>query len=188
MKFGYLLASLLIPYLPAAAADALGPKSIYQLDQKWTSQAGKEISLSDLKGRPVVATLIFTSCPATCPIIVSNIKALDSQLTKKEKQQIRYVLFSMDPTRDTATALAAFAKKMKLDGRWTLLTSNKDQVREISAVLGFNYKPLDDGDFTHSTALYLLSAKGELAGRKDSDTSQSEFLKTVRTEIKTKSK
>lgn len=167
MKIIYLLILFLVISLQTQATEALSEKSIYRLEQRWTSQVGKTLSLSDLKGRPAIVTMIFTSCPATCPLLVSDIKALDSQLTKSEKAETQYVLFSMDPARDTPAALLQFSRKMKLDGRWTLLTSNPDQVRELSAVLGFSYKDLEDGDFTHSTTLYLLSASGELLEKKD---------------------
>lgn len=188
MKIAYLIAFFFTPQFTVFASEVPGPKSIYRLEQQWTSQSGKKISLADLKGRPAIVTMIFTTCPATCPRIVSDIKKLDSLLTKQERKQLRYILFSIDPARDVPEALSRFADKMKLDKRWMLLTSDADQVRELSAVLGYNYKPLDGGDFTHSTNLYLFSANGELVRTKDSGTSQSEFLNSLKNEINRKNK
>lgn len=163
----------------AAGSKDLSNKSIYQLEQQWTSQEGKIISLKDLIGHPTITTMIFTSCPGACPLMVSDMKAFDKQLSKKEKKNVRYVAFSIDPARDTPAALLLFAKKMKLDPRWTLLTSNADQTREIAAVLGFSYKSVGE-DFTHSTSLFLLSSDGEILSRKERSADWKEFLEKFR--------
>ncbi len=171
---------------PAFSAESFGPKSLYRLEQEWTSQNGKTLSLSDLKGKPTIVALIFTSCPATCPLIVSDMKSLDSKLNKNQRKNVRYALFSIDPARDTPAALLSFSKKMKLDERWTLLTSKPEHVRELSVVLGFNYKPLDDGDFTHSTTVFLLSADGEVIAKKESVSDEKQFMEKVRSQAERK--
>jgi protein SCO1/2 len=176
----FLLPIFLIICAPAFSAESFGPKSLYRLEQQWTSQNGKTQFLSDLKGKPTIAAMIFTSCPATCPVIVSDMKSLDSRLTKTQRNNVQYALFSIDPARDTPAALLSFSKKMKLDARWTLLTSKPDHVRELSVVLGFNYKPLDDGDFTHSTTVFLLSADGEVVAKKERVSDEKEFMEKVR--------
>ncbi len=155
--------------------------SIFDLGHTWTSHDGKPLELSALKGQPVVTTMTFTSCPGACPLMVSDMKSFDEQLTPAEKKKMRYVLFSFDPTRDTPEALRKFAAKMKLDDRWLLLTSNADQAREMAAALGFSYKDLGDGDFTHSSSLFMLSPQGEILSRKERKLDWNEFLKKLRT-------
>ena len=181
----FIIAAFLFFAVNAFSADAeTNSKSIFQLDHKWTSQRNKEHSLRELGGLPAVVTMTFTSCPGACPLMVSDIKSFDRLLTRKEKNKIKYITFSIDPLRDTPTALEKFYVKMKLDKRWTLLTSNADQVREMAAVLGFSYKDIGDGDYTHSTSLYLLSADGVLLARKDRSSDWKEFLDKFRSEIK----
>ena len=183
MKFTLLilLASL---SLAAAEKKELPPESIYQIDQTWTDQSGKTLTLKDLVGKPAVATMTFTSCPGACPLMVSDVKGFDKLLTKAEKKKIRFITFSIDPEHDTPAALTAFYKKMRLDKRWTLLTSNADQAREMAALFGFSYKDLGNGDFTHSTSLFLLSANGEILSRKERSSDWKEFLDKFRAQIK----
>ncbi|MGZ3742836.1 MAG: SCO family protein [Pseudobdellovibrionaceae bacterium] len=166
------------PKLPSA--------SIYQLDQEWTTQEGKKINLKDLRGAPAVITMIFTSCPGACPLMVSNMKDFDSHLKKEEQSKIKYFAFSIDPKNDTPSALKKFFEKMHLNERWTLLTSNEDQVKEMAAVLGFSYKYLGDKDFTHSTSLYMLSAQGEILSRKERSQDWKEFLEKFRAQLRKK--
>lgn len=166
------------------AAEGLSKKSIYQLDQNWTNQDGKAISFQQLPGHLTLTTMMFTNCPGSCPLMVSDMKSFEKELTKDEKTKIRFVGFSMDPDRDKPEALKKFFKKMKLDTRWTLLTSNADQVRELAAVFGFGYKAIGDGNFTHSSTLYLLSSDGEILASKERNSDWKEFLEKFRSEVK----
>lgn len=161
----------------------LDSKSIYQLDHQWISQQGKSVKLKDLAGHPAVVTMTFASCPGVCPLMVNDMKSFDKVLNKNEKSKIRYMTFSIDPSRDTPKELTSFFKKMKLDKRWTLFTSNDDQVREMAAALGFSYKSTGDGDFTHSTSLFLLSSEGVLLAKKDRSSDWKEFIELYRREI-----
>ena len=158
-------------------------RSIYDLDHHWISQKNKTITLKDLIGAPMIVTMIFTHCPGACPLIVSEIKSFDRQLSKQEKKKIKFVVFSIDPVRDRPQALELFYKKMSLDNRWTLLTSDNEQVREMAAVLGFGYKDIGGGDFTHSRTLFLISAQGQILVREEGDSDWKEFLAKFRTEI-----
>ena len=166
-----------------SAGAAEDSKSIFQLEHKWTSHQNKTYSLKDLGGLPAVVTMTFASCPGACPLMVSDIKSFDRQLSKKEKKKIKYIAFSIDPARDTPATLTDFYKKMKLDNRWLLMTSDADQVREMAAVLGFSYKDIGGGDFTHSTSLFLLSADGVLLARKERSSDWKEFLDKFRAQI-----
>lgn len=154
--------------------------SLYDLGHTWTTHEGKTVTLADLKGYATVTTMTFTSCPGACPLMVSDMKNFDAQLTPDEQKNTRYVLFSFDPKRDTPEALRKFAQKMKLDHRWLLLTSTADQAREISSALGFSFKDLGDGDFTHSSSLFLLSRNGEILARKERKLDWKEFLEKRR--------
>lgn len=182
MKF---LTAIIILFFSSAtfAADGEDSKSIFQLEHIWTSHQNKTYSLKDLGGLPAVITMTFASCPGACPLMVSDIKSFDRLLSKKEKKKIKYIAFSIDPARDTPAALTEFYKKMKLDSRWLLMTSDADQVREMAAVLGFSYKDIGGGDFTHSTSLFLLSADGVLLARKERSSDWKEFLEKFRSEI-----
>lgn len=161
-------------------------KSIFLLEQKWTSHQNKTYKLKELGGKPAVITMTFASCPGACPLMISDIKSFDKLLNKSEKNKIRYITFSIDPARDTPAFLTQFYKKMKLDNRWLLMTSDDDEVREMAAVLGFSYKDVGDGDYTHSTSLYLMSADGVILARKERSHDWKEFLDKFHTEISKK--
>jgi protein SCO1/2 len=149
--------------LAAPTVPTLSGTSIYQLEGSWTDQEGEPRVLSDLLGKPVVVAMVFTHCQHSCPQIIANLKRIEGALTAQQRTQTRFVLVSMDPSRDTPTVLKTFAKKTHLDLRWwTLLRGSKDVVRAFSAMLSVRYKKAEDGDFAHSNHITLLNQAGEI--------------------------
>jgi protein SCO1/2 len=139
-------------------------KSLYLLDSKWTSDVGKNVPLSVLRGRPQVVAMFFTHCEYACPIIVNDLRKLQAALPAKLRDKVDFLLVSFDAKRDTSEALAAFRKKENLPvASWTLLRGAEDDVRELAALLGINYAPDARGQFAHSNLITVLNAEGEVA-------------------------
>ena len=169
---------------PVAATPAhavLGPgdtvpgTSIYPLDVALTDQDGKTIKLDVFRGRPVIISMFYASCPHACPLLVSNVLQVEAALPPGVRDKTRVLLVSFDPARDTAQVLREVMRSRKLDRtRWTLATAPDDQVREIAAVLGIKYREtVLDGDggvrreYNHSSVITLLDAEGRIDLRAD---------------------
>ena len=139
-------------------------KSLYLLDSKWTSDVGKTIPLSILRGRPQVVAMFFSTCEYACPIIVNDMKTLEAKLPTEVRAKTDFLLVSFDTKRDTPAVLAAYRKKEKLPtGNWTILRGGEDDVRELAALLGINYSQDARGQFAHSNVITVLNAEGEIA-------------------------
>lgn len=139
----------------------VGDNSIYQLDSKWRDEFGKTISLVDLKGKKQIMAMIFTSCTYACPLILNDMKKIESQTKSKN---VDFLLVSIDPARDTPEALKSFAERNNLDlNKWRLITGNQNGISELAAVLGFRYKKEADGSFSHSNIISVLNENGEIA-------------------------
>lgn len=149
---------------PALPASPPTDKSLYLLDSKWTSDVDREIQLGALRGRPQVIALFFTNCEYACPILVSELKAIEARLPPDVLRKVDFLLVSLDSKRDTPAALAAFREKRSLAReRWTLLRGGADDVRELAALLGVNYSEDARGQFAHSNLVTLLNSEGEVA-------------------------
>ena len=73
---------------------------------------------------------------------------------------------SFDPAWDDVATLRTCAEKHKLDPYiWTLARAEPAQVRQLSGVLGLQYRQLPDGEFNHSSELILLDVDGRIAAR-----------------------
>ncbi len=163
-----LLACLgLLGGLPAFAAPLPGD-SIYHLDARLTDQHGKSRKLADTQGKPVIAAMFYASCKFVCPLIIDSVRKTERALTPAQREGIEVVLISLDPDRDTPAVLNELAHKRHVDSpHWHLMRAPASDVRRIAAVLGVQYKQLEDGEFSHSSALVLLDAQGRILARSE---------------------
>jgi len=152
--------------------------SVWQLDSVWKNQKGREVRLSQLAGESQLVVMLYTHCETACPLIVEDLKQVAQKLKASQKVPVGVTIFSIDPQRDTPTALAAFAKKRKLPVDWQVLTSNDSAVAELAAALGFRYKRLADGEYIHSNVIFLMDRDGVVVARKEGlKTPAEDFLK-----------
>mgnify|MGYP001556039081 FL=1 len=162
------LAMLLLLGGSAHAAQPLPGDSVYQLPVQLTGQDGRQQMLSARRGRPQLVTMFYTSCKMVCPLIIDSLRLTRNALDPAIRSQIDLLAVSFDPARDDVATLRSYADKRKLDPRvWTLARAEPAQVRQLSGVLGLQYRQLPDGEFNHSSELILLDAEGRIAARTD---------------------
>jgi protein SCO1 len=137
--------------------------SIYQLGSEWVNQSGEKVNLADFRGKKVVMTMFFATCTYACPILVEDMKRIDSAIPEKDRENYKFVLISIDPERDTPASLNEFAKMKVLDeSKWQLLTGSEESILELAALIGFKYKKESDGQFSHSNIINILNEEGEI--------------------------
>jgi len=143
----------------ARVADDPPAFSVYDLGGAWHDQSGTARSLESWRGTPVLLAMIYTHCSATCPLAVAELKRIAAA-----NPDARFVLVSLDPARDDAHRLAAYAEERGLDpARWTLLTGSDTDVRDLAATLGVRYRQVTPGDLAHSNLITLLDREGRIA-------------------------
>lgn len=74
-----------------------------------TSNEG-EVSLSDFRGKVVLIYFGYVSCPDACPLTMGKISAALSKMTPEQRDQVRVILVSIDPERDTPESLEKYTK------------------------------------------------------------------------------
>jgi len=144
------------------ATAPLTARSIYQLESRFTDDAGRSAQLTSLRGQPVMLAMFFASCEYACPVLVSDIQRLRAELPAAVREKSRVVLVSFDTARDTPAALKAYRERMKLDGAWTLLHGDAASVQELAMLLGVKYKQDARGQFSHSNLITVLNPEGEI--------------------------
>ena len=137
--------------------------SIYNLPSKWTNEEGTEMEMKDMKGQVLVMVMIYTSCKSACPRLVADMRNIEQRIPNNIKDNVKFVMVSIDPTVDTPKRLKAFAIENKMDDdQWDFLRSTEENTREFAAVLAVNYKKIDPIDFSHSNIISVFNADGEL--------------------------
>ncbi len=145
------------------AGVPLTARSLYQLDAQWTDDAGQTVSLTSLRGRPVVLAMFFATCEYACPVLVDDLKRLRAALSDEARARAQVVLVSFDTARDTPAALQAFRVRLGLDAGWTLLRGENAPVQELAMLLGVKFKQDARGQFAHSNLFTILNPEGEVA-------------------------
>ena len=143
-------------------------ESIYQLAGALRDQTGASARLDVFRGHPVLVSMFYASCPDACPLLIEEIRQLESTLPAPVRADLRILLVSLDPARDTPEALAHLARARGIGSeRWRLLTAEDDVIREVAAVLGVKFRRLPDGTINHSTVITLLDRTGRIDLRID---------------------
>lgn len=163
------------------AGEPLTGRSILQLGSTWKNQKGKSVNLTNLRNKPQLVIMLFTSCDTACPLIVEDVKEIALEVDSKQTEKIQVSVFSLDSFRETPETLLNFSIKRKLPSNWGLYTSDASAVAELAAALGVRYKRLPNGDFIHSNVIYYLNKEGEVTARKEGiNTPRTDFIKQIR--------
>ncbi|MEO7996756.1 MAG: SCO family protein [Gemmatimonadaceae bacterium] len=137
--------------------------SVYELPSVWRNQHGDTLHLSALTGHVRVMAMVYANCHATCPLVISELKRIEDRFPENPHNNVRFVLVSLDPSRDTPESLSKWAASLGLDpARWTLLTGTADGVRELTIALNVRYQSQQNGELAHTNALTVLDSSGHV--------------------------
>lgn len=123
-------------------------------------QHGRRISLASFRGRPVVLTFVFGHCQTLCPLVVETIKRAQPGTAPSE-----VLLVTLDPWRDTPSALPAIARQWKIPENFHVLSSKSaDAVLSVARAYGVPFERNEkSGDIVHPGLVFLIDAEGRLA-------------------------
>jgi protein SCO1/2 len=151
--------------LPTVTTDS---PSTYGLHLGLRDFDGATIGVDVFRGHPVIVSMFYGSCPAACPLIVSNIKRIEAELPPEVRADLRVLLVSFDAARDTPEALRELARAQHVDTtRWRFASAPDDEARQLANVLGVDYRAMDDGIFAHNSVISVLDREGRIVTKSD---------------------
>lgn len=142
------------------------PDTIYHslADFNLTDQNGSTINLRSFKKKIFVANFFYTHCPSVCGLMNSNVDMLAENYAKNK--MVYFISITVDPERDTAPVLKAYAGKFKpLPGKRLFLTGDTGSVYGL-ARNGFlvNALQVNKDDFIYSDKLILIDQDEHIRG------------------------
>lgn len=160
-------------------------KSIENYGGEFTLQSGDgEVSLSDFKGKVVVAYFGFLNCTEACPASMAVLNKAFSKLSKDELNQIQALFISVDPERDSIEDLQAFSDYY--DGRVMALTDKKPIIEKLATQYGVFFELADlEGSamnytIDHSSRFYMIDRNGTLVTTMSHSTTPTELAHRLR--------
>jgi protein SCO1/2 len=170
-----LVFSAMLAALGAAAlvrqrqADALAARTLQGTslngapapDFTLTDQNGASVSLSALRGRPVVVTFLDSVCPhADCSLMAEYLTWSAQALGTRQTRQVAWVAISLDPWHDTPASVTAFLTSRQVTMPVRYLLGTPTQLAPIWQAYAMQTFLQPDGVVIHTTGVYVLDGQG----------------------------
>ena len=124
---------------------------------------GQPFQITTLRGRPVVVSLIYTSCHHVCPLITRNLArtvAIAQEALGEDAFSV--VTVGFDWAVDKPDRMRMYAAERGIDDRnWHFLSGDADSIGALSKDLGFQFYP-SAGGFDHLSQVTIVDAKGTI--------------------------
>jgi len=134
-------------------------------DVTFRDSRGDELHLGDFRGKTVAVTFFYSRCTAAtfCPMVGRKFDTAQALLARMDFGGKCHLLsISLDPDRDTAEMLAAYAQGYQADlDRWTFATSNYGDLQKLGDAVGLEYKRVGDR-IDHNLRTVIVDASGHI--------------------------
>lgn len=121
-------------------------------------QNGKQVSLAQFKGQPVILTFLYTHCPDVCPLTAEKLHTAMLAL-KNDAHKIGVIAVSTDPVHDNQAAAQTFTKAHNMEDYWHFLIGTQQQLAPVWKSYNI-YAQAYQQSVDHTSALYLIDKQG----------------------------
>lgn len=171
------LAQKLLPDVPEQARGLDIEEKVgntLPLDEVFTNADGKQVRLGDYfkDGKPAVLALVYYKCPVICTVMMEKIAETLQDLDLTVGQDFNCLLVSFNPGETTQDAsgrreayLAGYNREVTPQVRagWQFHTSQAAAVKELADAVGFKYKRLDNGEYSHPACIFVITPEGKVS-------------------------
>ena len=99
-------------------------------DFRLTDQSRRTVALSDLRGKIVVLTFVYTKCVDICPVIAAKLSQVYDQLGD-DVPQVVFVAVSVSPEDDTPASIYEFSQRFHMERRWIYLNGSRAELQSV---------------------------------------------------------
>ena len=124
--------------------------------------SGQLRTLADYKGKVVVVFFGYTHCPDVCPTAMAEL-AQAMTLLKEDAKKVQVIMITVDPQRDTGTALNAYVKAF--NPSFVGLTGTPEQLHKTAQSFKAYYAKApgptpEQYAMDHSSSFYIIDQQG----------------------------
>jgi protein SCO1/2 len=164
------LAAALLALLLAACGDT-APKfqltdvsgADFARDVRLTDHNGKPRTLAEFKGKVVAVFFGYTHCPDVCPVTMSELASVASELGK-DADRLQVLFITVDPERDTPGVLAKYVPAFNPSflGLYGDADATARTCKEFKVF--YQKQPAAGGNYSvdHSAGTYIYDTVGRL--------------------------
>ncbi|MEE4675969.1 SCO family protein [Pseudomonas alliivorans] len=131
-----------------------------------SDQNGAPVAVDELKGKWTLVFFGYTYCPDICPTTLAQLRDIRTKLPQETVDNMRVVLVSVDPDRDTPQQLKQYLGYF--DPRYIGLTAPVADIQKLASALSIPFIPADTSKpgytVDHSGNLALVGPDGRQRG------------------------
>jgi protein SCO1/2 len=141
------------------------------LEAVFKDEQGRDVRLGQyFKGKAVVLSLVYYSCPMLCNQVMNGELGSFRQISFNMGEQYEVVTVSFDPHETPELAAAKKTTYVKAYNRpggeasWHFLTGDEANIKRLTEAVGFRYLwDEQTKQFAHASGIMVLTPEGKLA-------------------------
>ena len=130
-------------------------------DISLTDQNGTKVSLSSLKGKPVLFDFIYTTCPGPCLMLTSRMRLVANRIGPALGSKVWFVSVTVDPEHDGPAQLLDYSKQQGAnENGWLFLTGTPAQIEQVMSQFNLVRQREENGTVDHVLEFFLVGPDG----------------------------
>lgn len=126
-----------------------------------TDQDDRRFALHDVRGKAVLMSFIYTSCPDVCPLIFRAVTAVQKQVKAGGRDDLVCAFVTTDPELDVPKVLKAYATRQGADlSSTTFLTGSSEELQAVWQGFGVTVRRRARGLVDHTPLTVLIDKRG----------------------------
>lgn len=132
-------------------------------DLRFTAVDGRVVAAADLRGRPLVISLIYTSCYHTCSTITQNLaEVVEKARAALGPSSFTVATIGFDAPNDTPVRMRQFQQEQGVDDpQWMFLSADEATIRRLADEIGFTFAASPKG-FDHLAQATVVDSDGRV--------------------------
>lgn len=132
-------------------------------DYQFVDALGQPFSLSDLRGKPVVLSLLYTSCYHVCSGLTLHLRdAVDVARKAVGPESFSVLSVGFDTVNDTPERMRQYAAERGANRPgWYFASTDAATIERLARDVGFSYRPSAKG-FDHITQTTIIDGSGRV--------------------------
>ena len=126
-----------------------------------TGVDGEKIALESYRGKPLLISMVFSSCHYVCPTTTKFLaEVVDKARSALGEDSFHVATVGFDVISDTPTRMGQLQRELQIEtAGWDFLSGNAAAIAALSEQLGFIYYPSPRG-FDHLIQVSVVDAEG----------------------------
>lgn len=130
-------------------------------DFSLTDQTGSPFEFKTLRGKNILISFIYTTCPDVCPLTTASMRLVQKNLSPAERRGVFFLSITTDPEIDRPPVLRSYAERYDADfSTWSFLTGDLQALALVWKAFGVKAQRKGRGLVSHTSLTALVDTKG----------------------------